>query len=96
MLTSFFKDIYFFFITVYILFINLHYKSFFKSIQDYNINPGKYKGKPKLPKYKNKKTGRFVVVYTNQAISVKEIKKGIIKLSKTNIEIKTDIKDINK
>jgi putative transposase len=77
-----------------LMLLDKNYKSFFKSIQDYNINPGKYKGKPKLPKYKNKKTGRFVVVYTNQAISVKEIKKGIIKLSKTNIEIKTDIKDI--
>ena len=77
-----------------LMLLDKNYKSFFKSIQDYNINPGKYKGKPKLPKYKNKKTGRFVVVYTNQAISVKEIKKGIIKLPKTNIEIKTDIKDI--
>lgn len=77
-----------------LMLLDKNYKSFFKSIQDYNANPSKYKGRPKSPKYKNKKTGRFVVVYTNQAISVKELKKGIIKLSKTNIEIKTDIKNI--
>lgn len=35
--------------------INGSYKSFFESIKDYKKNPSKYKGQPKLPKYKNKK-----------------------------------------
>lgn len=77
-----------------LMLLDKNYKSFFNSTKDYNKNPNKYKGKPKPPKYKNKITGRFVVIYTNQAISVKELKKGVIKLSKTNIEIKTDNKDI--
>lgn len=43
-----------------------------------------------IPKYLKRDSGRFVVTYTNQAISKKEIKKGIIKLSKVNSTIKTN------
>ena len=52
---------------------------------------GKY-NKPvkiKIPKYLNKKTGRQVVHYEKGAISFKE--QGYIKLSKTNIKIKTNL-----
>ena len=77
-----------------LMLLDKNYKSFFKSIQDYNINPNKYKGCPKPPRYKDKSKGRFITIYTNQAISLKELKKGIVKLSKTNIEIKTDIENI--
>ncbi len=40
---------------VKILFRN--WKSFWKAVKDYNKNPKKYKGKPKLPKYKHKTKG---------------------------------------
>ena len=43
--------------------------SFFKSIKDYSKNRSKYLGKPKLPKYKNKESGRNVVPYEKGAIS---------------------------
>ena len=35
------------------------WKSFFVSIKDYSKNPNKYLGKPKLPKYLDKETGRY-------------------------------------
>lgn len=45
--------------------------SFFESIKDYKINSGKYKGRPKLPKYKHKTKGRFNIVFTNQNVKHK-------------------------
>ena len=40
-------------------------KSFCASTKDYNKNPGKYKGRPKLPRYKHKVNGRAVFIFTN-------------------------------
>lgn len=74
--------------------LDKNWLSFFKSIRDWNKNPSKYTGRPKLPKYKNKKNGRSVLVYTIQAISKKELKDGIVLLSGTSIKIKTKQKDI--
>lgn len=45
--------------------------SFFKGIRDYKISPQKYKGRPKLPKYKNKE-GHKTAVFTNQQCYYKE------------------------
>lgn len=68
--------------------VEQNFKSFFGSLK------AKQKGKKvKLPKYLNKK-GKFITTYTNQAISKKELKKGFIKLSGTDIKIKTNIKDV--
>ena len=41
------------------------WKSFFESIKEYNINPSKFTGKPKIPKYK-KSGSKFNAVFTNQ------------------------------
>ena len=30
-----------------------NYESYFKSVKDYKANPSKYKGEPRLPKYKD-------------------------------------------
>lgn len=75
--------------------LDKNWTSFFESIKDYNRFPEKYTGQPSLPKYKDKKNGRNILVYTIQSISKKEIKKGVVKLSGTNIEIKTKQKQIN-
>ena len=42
----------------------------------------------RVPKYLHKTKGRQIVVYTNQALSTPLLKKGILKPSQTNIEIK--------
>jgi putative transposase len=59
--------------TIKLLFKN--WKSFFKAIRDYKKNPSKYKGRPKLPKYKDKK-GHNIVVFTNQNCKIKTDEKG--------------------
>lgn len=67
--------------------VDQNIKSFFNALKAKN-------SKPRLPKYLDKTKGRFVVTYTNQAISKTELKKGYIVLSKTNIRIKTKIHDV--
>ena len=59
--------------------LDKNWKSFFQSIKDYNKNPNKYLGKPKLPKYKSK-NGRNILILTYLNC---KINKGIIKFPKT-------------
>ena len=73
--------------------LDQNYKSFFASLKDYKLHPEKYKSEPKPPQYLPIVEGRYIAVYTEQAISKTELKKhGFIKLSQTEIRIK----DINK
>lgn len=63
------------------------FKSFFALIKQGKTS--------KIPKYLNKQ-GRYEIIFTNQAISFIELKKGFIKLSgiKEKIKIRDNIKDI--
>ena len=63
--------------TIALIFKN--HKGFRKSVSDYSRNPSKYKGKPKLPRYKDK-DGLNVAVFTNQCSTID--KNGYLKLSK--------------
>jgi putative transposase len=76
-----------------LMILDKNMKSFFKSLSEYKKCPSKFTGSPQLPKFKHKKKGRNIVVFTNQAISSKELKKGYAKLSSSLISIKTD-KDV--
>jgi len=67
--------------------LDKNWKSFFVSIKDWKIHPQKYTGIPSLPKYKNTKIGRNGLNYELGSISTTGLKKGVIKLSKTNISI---------
>ena len=71
--------------------LDKNWKSFFVSIKDYNNNPSKYLGRPKLPKYKPK-NGRNVLILTNQSC---KIKNGYIKFPKKfkGLLIKTKIRN---
>jgi putative transposase len=73
-----------------LMLLDNNWKSFFTAIKDYSKNKHKYQGRPKLPKYKDVKTGKFIVTYDNQAISKKDLKKGYVGLSGTNIKISTN------
>ena len=68
-----------------LLLLGKNWKSFLVAIKDYNKNPHKYLGRPKLPKYKHKEKGRNILIYTIQAISKRQLKNNLIALSKTNI-----------
>jgi len=67
--------------------VDQNMRSFFGALKTKN-------SKPRLPKYLHKANGRYVVVYTSQAISHKELLDGYISLSKTSVRIKTDVKDV--
>lgn len=69
--------------------------SFFAAMKAWNKDKEKFKGRPSLPAYLDKVKGRFVVTYEKGAISTKELKNGIVKLSGTSISIKTNKKNIN-
>jgi len=64
-----------------------NFKSFFELLK--LKAKGEYDKPVKIPKYLNKKIGRQVVHYEKGAISFKE--QGYIRLSKTNIKIKTKL-----
>lgn len=70
--------------------LDRNWKSFFTSIKDYNNNPSKYLGRPKLPKYRPK-NGRNILILTNQNC---KIKNGYVKFPKKfkGLLIKTKIR----
>ena len=51
--------------------VEKNWKSFFKAIKVYVKVPEKFKGRPKLPKYKNKTKGLNVLIFTNQQCKIK-------------------------
>lgn len=68
-----------------------NWKSFFKSAKDRKKNPKKYKGRPKLPRYK-KKDGYNVLIITSQQLGCKLTENGYLKLPKgIDLKIKTRI-----
>ncbi|HLQ30881.1 MAG TPA: transposase [Ktedonobacteraceae bacterium] len=68
--------------------------SFFEAREEYKENPSKFTGHPRLPKYKHKTEGRNLLVYTDQAISKKGLKRGLIHPSMLPISVKTRQKDV--
>lgn len=60
------------------------WKSFLASIEEYNKNPQKFSGRPKLPKYKNK-SGRHKISFTNQNCKVRD---GLLIFPKTKQTLK--------
>ena len=73
--------------------VDQSFKSFFKLLK--LKQEGKYNNPIKLPYYKDKIKERNILVYTNQAISYKKLKQGIINPSGTSIEIQTKQQNIN-
>jgi hypothetical protein len=74
-----------------LMILDKNWKSFFEAVKAYKADSSKFTGRPKLPKYKDKVKGRNILVYTIQAISRKLLKKGFIKLSGTDLLIKTKV-----
>ena len=68
--------------------VDQNFKSFFSLIKS-------KKGKVKIPHYLNK-NGRYEVIFTNQAISSKQLKNGVLKLSGINsvFKIRNEIQNI--
>lgn len=65
------------------------WQAFFAAHKAYRQDPSKFLGKPKIPKYKDKAKGRNLLTHTDQAISRKALKRGLICPSMLTIEVKT-------
>ncbi|MBK1986330.1 transposase [Sphaerospermopsis aphanizomenoides BCCUSP55] len=70
------------------------FKSYQEAKKEYQLNPDKFLGEPKLPKYKHKQKGRNVLTFNNQAVSKKALKQGLISPSGLSILIKTKLAQI--
>lgn len=71
--------------------LDRNWKSFLAANQAYKEHPERFLGRPKLPKYKKKETGRNLLIYTKQALSQPQLKQGIIHPSKTEIDLQTTV-----
>ncbi|HME55262.1 MAG TPA: transposase [Candidatus Lokiarchaeia archaeon] len=66
-----------------------NWHSFFESMKEWKVNPSKFLGIPRPPKYKEN-NGRFTTFFTNQQCKVKN---GWIRFPKTNLYITTRISE---
>ncbi len=69
--------------------VNAEWTSFFEAIKAYNLEPDKFKGRPKPPNYKPR-DGRYLVNFPNTRVYKKAKKAGIIHLSTTVIKIQSE------
>ena len=60
---------------------------YFQAIKEWSKHPGKFLGKPKIPKYKDKTKGRNLVIYSKESVYRASLKKGICHLSMSEIKI---------
>jgi putative transposase len=54
--------------------VNSIMESFKKSSKDFQENPSKYRSRPRLPKYKDKENGRYLVIFNNQQLNFEDNK----------------------
>jgi putative transposase len=69
--------------------LDKNWRAFFAAGEAYRADPTKFTGRPKLPKYKDKQKGRFLLLYDQQAISRAALKRGILAPSGLKIEVVT-------
>jgi len=69
--------------------LDKNWQSYAEAVKAWNKDPSKFLGHPKLPKYKDKQKGRTLLVFTVQAVSKKELTRGVIQPSGVPIEIQT-------
>ncbi len=63
------------------------WRGYFQAIKEWSKHPGKFLGKPKIPKYKDKNKGRNVVIYSKESVYRAGLKDGICHLSMSDIKI---------
>ncbi|NET26797.1 transposase [Okeania sp. SIO1I7] len=63
------------------------WRGYFQAIKEWSQHPGKFLGKPKIPKYKDKTKGRNVVIYSKESVYKVPLKDGICHLSMSEIKI---------
>jgi IS605 OrfB family transposase len=71
-----------------------NWMDFWKAQAAYQKNPTKFTGRPSLPDYKPKQTGRNLLVYTRQAISRPALNAGRIRPSQLGLQVQTRHKEV--
>lgn len=69
--------------------LDKNWQGFFGATKAYRADPSKFKKRPGLPRYLDKQKGRFVLVYTIQALSKPALKEGRVVPSGLAIEVQT-------
>ncbi len=76
--------------------VNQDWQNYFTGRAEYQSNPKKFTGCPRLPTYKDTAKGRNLLVYTDQAVSRKLLtQKGVIQPSQLAIQVQTKQKNID-
>jgi len=68
--------------------LDRNWRAYFAAKEAYRKDPDKFVGRPKLPKYRHKSKGRFLI-YDIQAISRRALARGILAPSGLSIEVET-------
>jgi putative transposase len=58
--------------------LDRNWQSFFAALAAWQEDPSKFLGRPRMPGYKDKQTGRNLLVYTIQALSAPALRQGLI------------------
>ena len=71
--------------------LDKNWRAFFAACEAFREDPSKFTGRPKVPKYKDKTTGRFLLIYDMQAISRRALARGIFAPSGLSIAVETAV-----
>jgi putative transposase len=69
--------------------LDKNWRSFFEALAAWQKDPSKFLGRPKLPGYKDKQSGRNILIYDLQALSVSGLRRGEVIPSQLGITVLT-------
>jgi putative transposase len=69
--------------------LDQNWHGFFAAMQAWQADPSKFEQRPGLPRYLDKTDGRYVLIYTIQALSKPALKQGSIQPSGLDIRVQT-------
>jgi putative transposase len=69
--------------------LDKNWRAFFAALEAWKEDPSRFVGRPRLPKYKHKTKGRYLLTYDVQAISRRALSRGILVPSGLSIEVQT-------
>ena len=69
--------------------LDKNWRAYFAALEAYREDPSTFLGRPKLPKYKHKTEGRFLLIYDIQALSRQALARGRLRPSGLNREVQT-------
>jgi len=69
--------------------LDKNWRAYFTARAAWQAEPAKFLGRPKLPGYKDKQTGRNILIYDIQALSVPGLRRGAVIPSQLGISVPT-------